>query len=912
MLLKALTRRIAKGSQKIPLRLVLVVPFVLQIFGTVGLTGYISLRNGQIAVNDVAQQLQVEIGVRIEQMLTHYLQLPIVINRINVNAMKLNQLNTKDTSSMTRHFWNQRLLFDSVKISAIYFGSNEGEFFGLGWQDNQSWQIGRSGKQTKSRFHSYAIDNEGNPTTLLEVGNVYDPRRRPWYKKAVAVGKSVWSEIYIDFKEPRLKITLAQPIYNNLGKLGGVVGVDFILSDIQDFLKSIKIGKTGHTFIIERSGLLVASSTDQQLFTRDKNGKIKERIQAKDSSTLVIKATAEYLNSQKEKLTKINSVQHFIFEIDGTKQFLQVTPLKDARGIDWLIIIVVPESDFMEQIHANTRTTIWLCLGALIVATALGIFTAHWITAPILRLSEATQALAKGELDRKVKEKGTRELKVLASSFNQMAHQLKKTFATLEKTNEILEAKVKKRTAALTESELQNRAILAAIPDLMIRLSKEGVYLEFIPSKDSEAILLVNNDRIGKHISEVLPPDIAELQLQYINRTIATGETQIYEHQFWSGGQLCEQEVRIVVSRTNEVLLIVRDITERKRLERELSQTSRFLNSIVENIPLALFVKDVKDDFRYVLWNRAAEKVYSIPRNQVIGHTIYNFMNIEIAASVQSEHQTIIEGGKLIVDEEIFNSKFKGNIWQRIMKLPLINEQGEVTHLMYIAEDITERKQAEEALRIAQEQSERLLLNILPKTIADKLKQNQSAIAEQFEEATILFADIVGFTPLSARTPPIELVSLLNHIFSTFDELAELHGLEKIKTIGDAYMVAGGLPVPMEFHAEAVAQMALDMQTAIARFQAEKGQPFQIRIGINTGAVVAGVIGIKKFIYDLWGNTVNIASRMESQGIPGRIQVTNATYKRLKDKYLFEERGAIAIKGKGEMITYWLTGKKVD
>ena len=129
-----------------------------------------------------------------------------------------------------------------------------------------------------------------------------------------------------------------------------------------------------------------------------------------------------------------------------------------------------------------------------------------------------------------------------------MAHQLKKTFATLEKTNEILEAKVKKRTAALSESELQNRAILAAIPDLMIRLSKEGVYLEFIPSKDSETILLVNNDRIGKHISEVLPPDIAELQLQYINRTIATGETQIYEHQFWNCGQLYEQEVRIVVS----------------------------------------------------------------------------------------------------------------------------------------------------------------------------------------------------------------------------------------------------------------------------------------------------------------------------------------------------------------------------
>lgn len=910
MLLKALTDWISKSSQKIPLRLALVVPFVLQIFGTVGLTGYLSLRNGQITVNDIAQKVQVEIGIQIKQMLTNYLQIPVTINRVNVNSIKLNHLNLKYTSSITRHFWNQRFLFDSAKISAIYFGSKEGEFFGLGWQENQSWQIGRAGKETKGRFYSYAIDNEGNPTTLLEVGNPYDPRLRPWYKKAVAVGKSVWSEIYIDFKEPRLKITLAQPIYDNVGKVGGVVGVDFILSDIQDFLKTIKIGKTGHTFIIERSGLLVASSTGEQLFIRDGNGKIKERIQSKNSSTLLMRATAEYLNNQLGNLAKIHSSQNFIFEIAGAKQFLQVTPLKDARGIDWLIIVVVPEADFMEQIHANTRTTIWLCLGALILATVLGIFTAHWITEPILQLSEATQALADGELDKKVEEKGTKELRTLAKSFNVMAYQLKKTFSTLEKTNEILEVRVKKRTAALSKSEAQNRAILSAIPDLMIRLSKDGIYLDFLPPKNSEAVLLLDSDWFGKHISEILPPDIAERQMQYINLAMATGESQVYEHQFWSKGQLYEEEIRIVVSGIDEVLVIVRDITERKKLERELSQTSRFLNSIVENIPLALFAKDVNDDFRYVLWNRAAEEVYAIPREEVIGHTMYNFMSAEIAERVQMEHQPLIEGGKLIVVEEIFRSKFKGNIWQRIMKLPLMNEQGDVTHLIYIAEDVTERKQAEEALRIAQEQSERLLLNILPKTIADKLKQNQSAIAEQFDEATILFADIVGFTPLSARTPPIELVNLLNHIFSTFDELAELHGLEKIKTIGDAYMVVGGLPVPMELHAEAVAQMALDMQTAIARFQAEKGEPFQIRIGINTGAVVAGVIGIKKFIYDLWGNTVNIASRMESHGIPGRIQVTDTTYECLKDKYLFEKRGAIAIKGKGEMITYWLMGKK--
>jgi class 3 adenylate cyclase len=155
-------------------------------------------------------------------------------------------------------------------------------------------------------------------------------------------------------------------------------------------------------------------------------------------------------------------------------------------------------------------------------------------------------------------------------------------------------------------------------------------------------------------------------------------------------------------------------------------------------------------------------------------------------------------------------------------------------------------------------------------------------------------------------------VKFLNKIFSKFDELTEKHNLEKIKTIGDAYMVAGGLPVPRADHAEAIANMALDMQDAIADFHTDTGEPFQIRIGINTGPVVAGVIGTKKFTYDLWGDTVNVASRMELQGLPGYIQVTAAFYEQLKDRYIFEERGAIPVKGTGDMIVYWLKAKKVS
>ncbi len=206
--------------------------------------------------------------------------------------------------------------------------------------------------------------------------------------------------------------------------------------------------------------------------------------------------------------------------------------------------------------------------------------------------------------------------------------------------------------------------------------------------------------------------------------------------------------------------------------------------------------------------------------------------------------------------------------------------------------------------------SEQLLLNILPKPIADRLKQGQNIIADSFAEVTVLFADIVDFTPLSAGMSPKELVALLNEVFSAFDRLAEQHGLEKIKTIGDAYMVVGGLPTPRPDHAEAIADIALDMRSEITRVKTVDGARLHVRIGIHTGPVVAGIIGAKKFSYDLWGDTVNIAGRMQSHGVSDNIQVTAAIFERLRDKYLFEERGMIPVKGKGEMLTFFLLGRR--
>jgi adenylate cyclase len=242
----------------------------------------------------------------------------------------------------------------------------------------------------------------------------------------------------------------------------------------------------------------------------------------------------------------------------------------------------------------------------------------------------------------------------------------------------------------------------------------------------------------------------------------------------------------------------------------------------------------------------------------------------------------------------------------------LVSDLALMIVVMRLGEAVRTRRaldQAHALLLAEQERSESLLLNVLPAPIATRLKQGEQVIADDFPEVTVLFADLVDFTRRSRDATPERVVQILDDLFSALDGLAERYGLEKIKTVGDAYMVVGGLPEPRPDHARAVADMALAVREEVPRHRDPAGRPLAVRIGIDTGPVVAGVIGRRKFSYDLWGDTVNTASRMESDGVPGCIQVTDRTHRRLRDGYRLERRGPIEVKGKGEMVTWFLVGR---
>jgi adenylate cyclase len=264
--------------------------------------------------------------------------------------------------------------------------------------------------------------------------------------------------------------------------------------------------------------------------------------------------------------------------------------------------------------------------------------------------------------------------------------------------------------------------------------------------------------------------------------------------------------------------------------------------------------------------------------------------------------------GQVAGAESRVHRKDGSKIWISENIRAVKDDDGSVIYYEGTVRDITERRRMESALRHQRKKTEGLLMSMLPPTVAERLKQDRGAIADSFDEVTVLFADIEEFTAFSSRITPIEQVSLLNKLFSLFDQLAEDYSVEKIKTIRDVYMVAGGVPIAKANHATAIADMALAMHQTAAEFQTKLGEPFQLRIGISTGSVVAGVIGKKKWTYDLWGNTVNLASRMQSQGAPGRTQVTAPTYNQLKERYTFEERGILDVYGIGKIATYWLTG----
>ncbi|MBW4694138.1 MAG: response regulator [Lyngbya sp. HA4199-MV5] len=443
------------------LRTVLVVPFILQIFGAVSLVGYLSFRNGQAAVNDLASHLRRETSTRIQDQISRYLKAAVLVNQINRDDLQRGQWSLQDLKSQERQTWHMlRLFHPSIQASAIATQKTFRALHQYKGDDPRLLAVDSRG----GLLHSYAVDAEGKPTNVMETGKPYDVKVKPYYKAVAKTGKAAWV-IFPHATQKYMLVSLANPIWDQNRQLVGVLLGTSSLADLSQFLNSFQVSANGEMFVVDRAGLLVANSSDQPSITISSNGK-PQRLKASESGNALIRQTAQYLKGRSGSLGTIEDIQQLDFAIDGARQFVQITPLKDDNGLDWLVVVVVPEKDFMGQINAHTRTTILLCFAALGIATIIGILTARWVTRPIFQLNQAAKAIAIGHWDSAIDLKRNDELGELGASFNSMANQLQTSFATLEQ-------KVEERTAELADAKEKSEVANQAKSEFLASMSHE-------------------------------------------------------------------------------------------------------------------------------------------------------------------------------------------------------------------------------------------------------------------------------------------------------------------------------------------------------------------------------------------------------------------------------------------------------
>lgn len=441
----------------LPLQLVLIFPFVMQVFGAVGLVGYLSFKNGEKVVEDLSKQLMKRTSSEVNHHLDAYLSIPHKVIQTNANAIRMGLLNVRDRKTVGKFFWYQMQAYDLTYIS---LNLPTGEGGGAGRYDGKTVTIDENTIKTPSlpkNSKTYLTDNDGNRTQLLSTAT-WDTLNEPNYTEPAKAGKPIWTRIYTYYDPaypPYIAASAGSPVYDATKKLIAVVGVDIHLLKLSEFLRTLDISRSGQVFIVERDGMLVANSCPEQPFTVNKN-EIK-RLKAIDSPNPVVQGIAKQLQQRIPNLRTITSTKELQVNFQGEDYSVHIAPWRDSYGLDWLVMTSIPHSAFMSQINANTQITVLLCFGALILATISGIFTGRWISHPVLRLKQASQAMASGDLDQRVTDGNIQELNVLAHSFNYMAGQLRQSFIALENSNAELEARVEERTVELKTamSELQ-------------------------------------------------------------------------------------------------------------------------------------------------------------------------------------------------------------------------------------------------------------------------------------------------------------------------------------------------------------------------------------------------------------------------------------------------------------------------
>ncbi|MEA5476684.1 PAS domain S-box protein [Pseudanabaena galeata UHCC 0370] len=680
--------------RSIPLQWLMLFAFAVQIFGAVGLVAYLSYRSGQESVNKLANRLKTEISTRVTEKTKTYLQTIDQVNKNNISALRRNIWNFDDFSSQERQAWEQMQLNSLSPITIIGFGTPSGGHRAVELLKDGTFSI-RAAPNGGGAYRTFTTNPNGSPAQVTETSVMFDSRQRPWYQVAVQSKKAVWTSVYPHIYTGELLVALAEPIYDlNNGNLLGVTYGIRSLEAISKFLQSIDI-KAGSVFIMERDETLVAtSSMVQKPYQLSQNETEQKLLKASDSQNPQIHNSVKYLRDRFGSLANIRQLEQFEFDINGDRQIAQVLPIFDRNGLDWVIVVVIPESELIADIQANQVLTILLCGITLIVATGISVITNRWIAKPILRLSQASKAISNGEWQETLPEnQAIAEIRTLAKSFNQMTKQVHQSLDRVE--------------IALKESEEKYRVLFKIAPIGISITDKNGFILESNDIAESwlgEPQILQQlecgerepSPNIIRPDGSVMPVEeyacIKALRNQAPTCDVEMGIVCVDGVLRWFSVSAAP-----ITSEYYGVMLIHIDISDRKQAERSLQQTLDQLNYHIENSPLATIRWD--QEFRVAYWSKQAEEIFGWSAEEVLGKNLYEWPFIfEDDRDQVNQAAKQLMGGFSITCQNRNYHKDGSIIYCEWYNSALADKSGNLISMFSLAHDISDRQRLEKEL----------------------------------------------------------------------------------------------------------------------------------------------------------------------------------------------------------------------
>jgi PAS domain S-box-containing protein len=753
-------------QKPVPLRLILVITFVLQTVAAVSLTLWLTWSNEQRSIGELSDHLRTETLARIQEKINHHLTASATINQVNIHNIVSQRAASGPIEQLTQKFWEYSILLPDVPISAIFFGRADGRFVCLELKDGRAVQSSYAGPQTNGRLDAFSVDKQGKQMHRRQYGAPYDPRQQPWYLSALRSQQPGWSAVHQNVNQPEPTITLSEAVYGQGRTLLGVVAVDFSLKQVNAYLRSLVTPRMPILLIIDRNGQLVANSTQQQPFTVH-NGK-GVRLFPTELEEPLMQGIEPVLRETIQQWDTLKRSHSKVYWCQGRPCSLWVSPLQDLRGLDLRMVAIVPQPTFFDEIPPHRRDTLLLCFVVLMTAILLGLITARRLSQGLQQFLKIGQSIVAGTPDQNFPDSRIAELNHLAQTFNQMALHVRSSF-------EELETRVEERTAALKQSEAKFARVFYAYPNpIVISRLQDGLLTDANDSA-TQFFGLSREALVGKTGFELGLEIQADRFVELVHQIPTHGPIRNLESSLVTplGTRTILYSADLIeINNESYLLSIIDDITDRKQADEALRRSEEKFANFFHSNPNPMAISRMSDGCILEI-NRSALKYFGVPKSKAIGKR-RRFSQIWANVAQRDQVLRMLQQFRGVQGFECGMRVRSGQVRTVLYSAELI-EVDEQPCIISAINDISDRLQAEEALRQAKVTAE----------IANQAKSN--FLSHMSHELRTPLNAILGFTQVMGRDASLsatqrEQLDIINrsgeHLLEMINDVLDLAKIE--------------------------------------------------------------------------------------------------------------------------------------